>query len=299
MKNALRAVRTRGLLPLFLLIAAVLLPRGAAAQDTVPAPAAPAGSLFEVRLSDGSVLYGRVLEQTPEELVIQTESGATVRVSRGQVAAIESLRGRVVRGQVWPEDRNTSRLFFAPTGRAVPAGEGYLGVYELVFPFLTFGVTDRVTISAGTPIVPGIIGEVFYLAPKLEVLRAPGASAAVGALALFASGEYLDGSVGLVYGVGTFGSTERALTVGATVPFYSAEGDSEIGSDPTFLLGGEARLTRRTKFITENYFGTGLDGAVVSGGLRFLGDRLSADFGLVTTLENGEPFPLVNFVYSF
>lgn len=299
MKNALRAVRTRGLLPLFLLLAAALLPCGAAAQDTIPAPAAPADSLFEVRLSDGSVLYGRVLEQTPEELVVQTESGATVRVPRGQIASMEVLRGRVVRGQVWPEDRNTSRLFFAPTGRAVPAGDGYLGVYELVFPFLTYGVTDRLTISAGTPIIPELIGQVFYLAPKLEVLRTPGVNAAVGVLALFVAGDDFGGSAGLLYGVGTFGDSDRALTVGATLPFSAADGDSEISGDPVFMVGGEKRLSRRLKFITENYAGTSLDDAVVSGGLRFLGERLSADFGLVTTLESGYPYPLVNFVYSF
>ncbi|HYR09928.1 MAG TPA: hypothetical protein VEQ60_19295, partial [Longimicrobium sp.] len=193
-------------------------------------------------------------------------------------------------------------LFFAPTARGVRKGEGYLGVYELFFPFVTYGVTDRFTISGGTPIVPEAIGKVFYLAPKYEVLRTPTASAAVGVLALFATEQEEIGSAGLLYGVGTFGTPDQALTVGATVPFIAAEGESEVGNDPVLMLGGESRMTRRTKFITENYFMPSESGGLLSGGVRFFGERLSADFGIGAAFGDGDNFcclPLVNFVYSF
>jgi hypothetical protein len=283
-------------LPLVLAFAA---PRPAAAQtDTV---AVAADTLYEVRLSDGSVLYGRVTEQSADELTLETQGGATIRLRRDQIVSIRPLRGRVVNGQVWGEDPHATRLFFAPTARGVRKGEGYLGVYELFFPFVTYGVTDRFTISGGTPVIPEAIGRVFYLAPKYEVLRTPTASAAVGVLALFAT-EEVTGSAGLLYGVGTFGTPEQALTVGATVPFIAAEGESEVGDDPVFMLGGESRMTRRTKFITENYFMPGESGGLLSGGVRFFGERLSADFGIGAAFGDGDNFcclPLVNFVYSF
>lgn len=277
-------------------------PRPAAAQvDTV---AIAADSLYTIRLSDGSVLYGRVTEQSADALTLETQSGATVRLRRDQIVSIEPVRGRLVDGAVWSEDPHGTRLFFAPTARAIPQGEGYFGVYELFFPFVSYGVTDRFTMSAGTPIVPGLIGEVFYLAPKYEVLRTPTASAAVGVLALFATRE-LTGSAGLLYGVGTFGTSDRAVTVGATVPFYAGEGDSDIGDEPVFMVGGESRIGRRTKLLTENYlYLSGEDsGGLISGGVRFFGERLSADFGLgAAVLGDGKPeccLPLVNFVYSF
>lgn len=287
------------LLPLLLLAAALTVPAGAAAQVE---NAAVADSLYEVRLSDGSVLYGRVTAETPDELTLVTQSGATVRLRRDQVVAITPLRGRVVNGEVWGDDPHATRLFFGPTARAVPRGEGYLGVYELFFPFVTYGVTDRFTISGGTPVIPEAIGEVFYLAPKYEVLRTPTVSAAVGVLALFATGQEEFGSAGLLYGVGTFGGSDRALTVGATVPFIAAEGESDVGDQPAFMVGGEARISRRTKFITENYFVAGESGALVSAGVRFFGERLSADFGVGMGFADGDNaccLPLVNFVYSF
>jgi hypothetical protein len=65
------------------------------------------------------------------------------------------------------------------------------------------------------------------------------------------------------------------------------------------MLGGERRLSRRVKFITENYVFTG--GGLLSGGVRFLGESLSADIGLVTPVGVGEffAFPIVNFVWKF
>jgi hypothetical protein len=282
------------------LVLAFVAPRPAAAQvDTV---AIAADSLYTIRLSDGSVLYGRVTEQSAEGLTLETQSGATVRLRRDQIVSMELVRGRVVNGEVWGEDPHATRLFFGPTARAVPKGEGYLGVYELFFPFVTYGVTDRFTISGGTPVVPEAIGRVFYLAPKYEVLRTPTASAAVGVLALFATGQEEFGSAGLLYGVGTFGGPDRALTVGATVPFIAADGESEIGDQPVVMIGGESRLSRRMKFISENYFMPGESGALLSGGVRFFGERLSADFGIGAAFGDGDNaccLPLVNFVYSF
>jgi hypothetical protein len=52
--------------------------------------------------------------------------------------------------------------------------------------------------------------------------------------------------------------------------------------------------------MTENYVWQSGDG-VVSGGVRFLGDHVSADVGLAFPIGTGEffAFPVVNFVYVF
>ena len=289
--------------PLLLLaVAAAALavpPRAAAQTDTVMVAQ---DTLYAIRLTDGSVLYGRVIEERGDQVVVLTSAGATVTLDRAQIASMEVMRGRVVNGRVWQDDPHATRLFFGPTARAIEKGEGYFGVYELFFPFVSYGVTDRFTISGGTPIIPELIGQVFYLAPKYEVIRTPAASAAVGVLALFATTTVESGSAGLLYAVGTVGSPDRALTVGATVPFLATGEDSEVGDVPVFMVGGEARLGARTKAITENYFSIGSDGGLVSAGVRFFGERLSADFGVGMALFDGESgccLPLLNFVYSF
>lgn len=269
----------------------------AAAQST-----APDTTVRELRLADGSRIYGRVVAADDERVTVETLGGVRMELARAQIRSDVAARGRVVNGEMWLEDPHATRLFFGPTARAVPRGEGYFGVYELFFPFVTYGVTDRFTFSAGTPVIPETIGKIFYIAPKLEVVRTPTASAAIGVLALFVTEEVDAGSAGLLYAVGTFGSSDQSVSAGATVPFVATSGGSEVIRHPGFMLGGESRLSRRTKFLSENYFVPSEGVALLSGGVRFFGERLSADFGLGAGFGDGESWcclPLVNFVYSF
>ena len=81
---------------------------------------------------------------------------------------------------------------------------------------------------------------------------------------------------GLLFGVGTFGRPERAVTVGLGVAF-----DDDTRSDPVIMVGGELQLSNFVKLLSENYVVLGVeDAVVVSGGIRFFGDRLAADLAL-------------------
>lgn len=268
--------------------------RAAAQTDTV---SVEADTLYTVRLTDGSVIHGRIVEQSDQAVTVQTQAGLRVRLERGQIERITRLRGRVVAGRVWPRDPNQTRLFFGPTARAVGQGEGYFGVYEVVFPFLTYGVTDNLSLSAGTPIIPEAIGEFWYFAPKLTVYQTEKTAVATGVLGIAVEGE----TAGIVYGAGTFGDSDQALTAGIGWGFSNGD----LHNQTVVMLGGELRAGRNTKFITENYLIPGADGgegAIASGGVRFFGERLSADLGVGFALndcEGGCWLPLVNFVYSF
>jgi hypothetical protein len=137
-----------------------------------------------------------------------------------------------------------------------------------------------------------------YFAPKVTVMSRPGIDLAGGALAFFVPDE--DESLGLLYGVGTFGSRDNALTLGVGLPFIT-DSDDTFGDRVVVMVGGEARMSPRTKFITESYFVPGISGGLVTGGLRFFGERLSADAGLGVAVgaEVACCMPVVNFVYSF
>jgi hypothetical protein len=296
-----RPARLRGAL---LACAAALLaaaaPRAAAAQDTIPASrTVAADSLSEVRLTDGSRLLGRIVEENGDRVVIVTASGARVELRRDQIASIAHASGTVVNGEFREEDPNSSRLFFTATGRSIPKGQAYFGVYELFLPFVSYGVTDRFTISAGTPVIPEAMGELAYVAPKFQVLRSDQANASVGALVFF--GDF-EGAAGIAYGVGTFGSNDNAVSVGAGWGFERSGGQGNLANEPVLLIGAESRLGAHTKFITENYLIPGGLG-IVSGGVRFFSGNLSADAGLVGAVGTdggaGCCLPLVNFVYVF
>lgn len=291
------------LIPVLALLAPV------SAQDPPPASVptaakpAPRDTVVEVRLRDGSVLYGRVVEETPERIVVVTVNGVRLEVPRAQVESLRASAGRVVEGAFWAEDPNSTRLFFTSTARPLKKGDGYVSSFMLFLPLVAYGVTDRLTIAGGTPILPVAFGRMWYFAPKYTVSKRERSAFAVGALGFVLPEDFADnGSVGIMYGAGTWGSRDRAITAGAGWGYVWASGTSGVSNDPVIMLGGETRVSRRVKLITENWmFTSGQTEGFVSGGVRFIGDRLSADLGVggFTGTDGGCCFPLVNFVYNF
>jgi hypothetical protein len=191
-------------------------------------------------------------------------------------------------------DLNTTRLFFGPTARALPKGQTYLGVYEFIMPFVQVGITDTFSIGGGTPLVFGIddFERPFWITPKFQIVNTGRTQVAVGAFHAFdADGD--GGGIG--YGVVTTGHQDASLTAGAGVA-YAVDG----GRAAVVMVGGDKRIRRNIKLVTENYVWQGGEGVLI-GGFRFLGDRLSADVGLAVPIGMGEVvgFPIVNFVYVF
>jgi hypothetical protein len=283
---------------------AITAPRSVMAQaDSVRTPVTDTATMLEVRLTDGSVIYGSILSADSTRVVLLTVSGVRLELRPEQIRSQRRSAGTVVKGEFWPEDPNHTRLLFTSTGRSLGAGQGYVSAYFLFFPMVAYGVTDRFTIAGGTPIVPGGIGEVFYIAPKLTVSQKDRSAVAIGALAFGFPKDTDDGTVGIGYGVGTFGSRDHAITAGAGWGFRWGGGESSVSNAPVLVLGGETRIGRRTKLLTENWvFTSGAGGfTLLSGAVRFIGDRLSADLGVIGAAEDGVGccLPMVNFVWNF
>ena len=274
------------------LAAAAFLPPAAQAQ-TPPDLPDPSDTLYEIRLGDGSVLFARIAELDQARVVLVTAGGARLEIDRSQIRELRPARGRVSGGEYWSEDPGATRLFFTATGRSLSQGESYIGTYVIVLPFAAVGLTDRITIAAGAPVLFGEL-EPFYVGPKVQVLRQPNVQASLGTLAFFFDDEV----VGIAYGVGTFGDTDKALSAGLGF-FYSGD---EVVNEPAFMFGGEARVSRRIKLITENYVLPEAVGVILSGGIRVIGDRFNTEIGILgaaTGDETGCCVPLINFSYSF
>lgn len=275
-------------------------PTGARAQTSASSPVAPAAdTVSEVRLKDGSLLVGRVESTTDTQVVLVTRSGGRMEIPRAEIV---SIRRATVQpnGEVWGDDPNLSRLFFSPTGRTLPKGEGYVSAYFLLLPFVGYGVTDWLTLAGGTPILPGLIGEVFYVAPKIRLAQYGKTSVSAGALSFFVTRAVDEGNAGILYGVGTYGGRDHAITLGAGWFYAQGDGYADTSDEPVLLIGGERRISRRVKLVTENWVSVdpGVNG-VVSGGFRFIGERLSADLGFAGALGGACCAPLVNFSWGF
>lgn len=250
----------------------------------------------ELRLRDGSRAYGRIVSESDEEVVFETEAGVSITASRHQIVSLKQVDGVFKGGEFQPADPNNTRLFFGPTGRALPKGQAYLGVYEFVMPFVQVGVTDRFSIGGGTPLIFSFedagLDRPYWVTPKLQLFNGDRTQFSVGVFQGFGGGA----SGGIAYGVVTTGNASGSFTAGAGMA-YNDGGDRAA----VVMIGGDRQIRQNMKFVTESYLwgsGTG----IVSGGIRFFGERLSADLALATPVGDdtgGFVFPLVNFVYLF
>jgi hypothetical protein len=277
----------------------------AAASQVAPAPAQqvqvrglevpPAGVTQELVLRDGTRAFGRVERVDGPRVAFRTTAGILIEADVAQVQTIRVVAGRAAGGSFYAEDPNPTRLFFGPTGRSLQQGRGYVAVYQILLPFVQVGLTDRISVGAGTPILFGGGSEhPFWITPKVQVLSRPSTQAAVGVMHFMNVG---DGNLGIAYGAVTQGSTDTAVTVGVGYAYTRTSG--EVEGAAIWMIGGEHRVSRRVKVISENYVFSG--GGLASFGVRFLGEHLAADLGLVVPLGLGEviAFPMVNFLWQF
>ena len=278
---------------LFSVVAVVLLAGPVAAQTVARTPPVTRTELYELVLKDGSRVFGTIESETDAEVVVRTPAGAVITARRADVASLQLASGRIESGEFLHSDRHRTRLFFAPTARSLKRGEVSFGVFQFIAPFVQVGVTDRISVGGGTPLLFGFEDweRPFWFTPKVQVVNTPNVQGAVGLLHVFdVSGD----GAGIAYGVGTIGNSDNAFTGGAGLTYA---GDSRGW---VVMGGAEGRISRGMKLMTENYVWQNGEG-IVSGGIRFLGDRLSADLALAVPVGVGGfyAFPVINFVYVF
>jgi hypothetical protein len=245
----------------------------------------------QVELLDGTKLLGRIVRVEGSEIAFRTLGGFNIDFQRRDVKSIRIVRGQHYRGEFWPTDPSDSRLFLAPTGRVPGQGHGYFGVYELVIPSFGVGLGKIGMISGGFSVLPGIPldEQLFYIAPKAQVFSTEYVQGAVGLF--WAKPGTSEESFGMVYSGITAGTVRAAFTGGLAFPFSSEDGflDQQL-----IMLGGELRVAKNLKLITENWFAPGEEESIWSLGLRIISSRITVEVAAATTSEGGF-LPIVNF----
>jgi len=261
------------------------------------APDSTQAILYRIELTDGSVLMGTILSEDENSIQFRTVSELEITILKDRILKREVSSAKIVEGKVWRSDPNRTRLFFAPTGRALKSGQGYFSVYEIFFPFIAVGVTDFLALAGGLSLFPGSSEQLFYLAPKITPIQLGKFDLSAGVLYIFVPNE--EDNAGIFYGVGTYGSQSASLTLGMGFGFSGGD----VADKPVFAVGAELRSSNSVAFITENWFIPDSEYQIVSFGLRFFGENLAADFGLIhpagADTEGFPFFPWIGFAYNF
>jgi len=266
----------------------------------------PSDSLVSISLKDGTTLKGSIVQEDEVSITVVTIGGLEVNVPKSSVVSTKPIRGRVAEGVFYRFDPNYSRLMFAPTGRPLRKGEGYFSDYYVCFPGISYGVTDQLSLMVGVSIVPGLglTEQLRYVAPRIGIQTSDDFAVSAGVLYVSVGGEF---SAGIAFAVGSIGQQDKSFTAGMGLGYVKEEeGEFEFAEHPILMLGGNVRLSDSVALVSENWFITGQDfdlGKQPFGiAIRFFGDRIAADVGLILIgeiLEEGVPIPWLSLVYNF
>jgi hypothetical protein len=254
-----------------------------------------AGHVQILRTADGSTYIGKITEVSGGTVRFKTDVGE-LDVPVGRIESVNEVpEGRIREGRYWFPNANATRLFFSATGMMLERGRGYFADYWVFFPSVSYGLTDNITIGGGMSIFPGagLDNQLFMLTPKVGLGVTGKVHLAAGAL--FIGHKEVDRTVGIAYGVGTVGSRDSNLSIGLGYGFAG----SEVADEPIVMVGGQYRTSRRIGLLTENWFIPGADQPLVSFGVRFMGEMISTDLGLITLFGEDTFVPWLDFVFAF
>ncbi len=271
-----------------------------------------------VVLKDGSRLVGTIATEDDVAITIQTASGLELRLARDTIATVEQGRRGEAAAAVPPTDPNDSRLMFAPTGRPLGKGNGYVSNHDVLFPGFAYGMTRNLNVGGGVSMLPGLglDEQLFYGTAQAAFRPSEKMAFSIGGLYTKGGEGGDDLEAAVAYGVTTFGRPARSLTLGFALastpesePQFDARGHytgngRRWRSEPILMVGGEASVGRRLAFVSENwlFLDRPLSEQAFGLALRFFSNRISVDAGFVIVpeiLDEGLPIPWLSFSYHF
>lgn len=193
---------------------------------------------------------------------------------------------------------NATRYLFAPSAIPLKKREGYYQNIWLGFNSINYGLTDNVSVTAGTEaatllygalaggVVNGFVN-VKASGKVAEKVHIGGGILAGGILAIgnkmgSASGRGLGGSLG--YGIVTYGSERSNMSFSAAMGRF----EGEWTKNPVFVLSGMHQINRKVGLVTENWlirsrpnYGYRTTSIAISGAMRLISNNISIDLGLV------------------
>lgn len=266
----------------------------------------------EVKMKDGSSIIGELIAETPEKIVIKNNTLGEVTILRSNIAEYRTLRSIITKdGVYWHENPNPTRNIYGPTGYGLRQGEGYYQNFMVFLNQVSYGFSDNFTIGVGVEIASILFGlnegadsnfPGFTITPKFSFpIKEDQWNVGVGVLAVHIPSTEKLFSLGIVYGVSTWGTRENNVTLG--LGFGVAEG--EFTGKPIVTLAGNYRTGRRFGLVTENWFipFDGEYGSLISFGGRYIGERITWDFALFGVSADGgffiSPVPLIGLSFPF
>jgi hypothetical protein len=251
--------------------------------DTTKSP------LLVITLNDSTEYVGRIVSSESKFLFSITRDSNDIKIPKEKIQQVIKFEDSHLARKKNPvvidttkhieyTDGNLNRVIIFPTARAMKSWQGYVQLNELFFPFAAVGIGNFLTIGGGISLLPGAQEQILYFSPKITALQFEFISIAGGVFYLTStsfSGEkvgFPDG-FGVTYVMGTFGDKDKSITLGLG---WGLRGEF-YNNKPLLIVGGELKIGRNIKLITESWIPPESKYFLGMIGFRVIGKHISGD----------------------
>jgi len=258
---------------------------------------------YLITLKDGTSIRGTIVSEKPQEISLTTENLGTVTIKRDRIKSMILLdKSNFKNGKYWFPNPNYSRYFIGP-GIQLKKGDGYYQNVDLLVNTVSYGVTNFFSIGGGVELLSTLHGQpIILLMPKLgvEVTKNLWLGGGILYVNFSALGKNVDisGGFGIGYGSATIGNENNNLSLGIGFGYVG----SMWSDKPVITLSGMTRVSPRFGLVMENWFVPNY--SIFTYGVRFIGEKMSFDIGLVNSQGIVKTFALgipafIGFVFKF
>ena len=252
-------------------------------------------ALWRIVTIDDNEFLGSLIRQNNKEVHLSTEKFGILTIQRRDIKSMRKItEAKLVQGELWLENPQSTRYFIGPNAYSLRKNEGLYQNAWIFFNQFNYGITDN--ISMGFGFVPlflfGGAPTPIWVTPKFSVPIVKdkfnvGGSALIGGI-LGGEDVSTGGAFGYLLGTATIGSRDNNLSVGLGYGFAGGE----FADIPAISISGMARTGKRAYIMGESYVvsGGGEVGAIVLLGGRYVGKRVSVDYGGFIPVASGSSF---------
>jgi hypothetical protein len=237
-------------------IALGLMMIGANAQTDV------VGKKYIYEFRDGTTIIGTFVKEESGNVYITDMKGKDTYIPNVMIAQTYEVSDENLKnGEYWFPNLHDSRYFFSPSAFGLEQGEGYFGHSYWVMWQAQYGITDALSIGAGT----SFFGYPATLNAKYSFNIDNDLNAALGWF--WVGNLFYDSDerslLNMPYAVITKGSKENNITLGAAYNFIES-----VDSKERLVLnaGGTFRMGRRFAFVFEAWLLDPMNKAEIMGG---------------------------------
>ncbi|WP_436515219.1 hypothetical protein [Ekhidna sp. To15] len=234
---------------------------------------------YQITTTSGSVFVGMIIDENEKEVKIDVQDIGVITIPRAEIKEMIALETppSAQSDQLWPYQYQTSNYFASLSAYSLKKKEGYYQNVWILFNNVSYGLTDNLSMGIGTMATFFFTDWApFWLTGKYTVPIVENKfNAGIGGV----FGAVEDSSFGFLYGLATFGTRDRNITIGAG----SAFGEGE-NSDILFTISGTFRTGPKFYLILDSYHIQQDVSFTFIGGRSIIG-RASLEYGLLTSRD--------------